>query len=308
MYEHWSTLQIPASRRTQFWRDVVERAFLPMTPMLGRTHDFKAVMTHRHIDRVALNQVQAPAHGMARTAADLNQGGPEVAFLNLYLAGRARLVQGGQEVEAKPGAMLLFDSSAEYGLEQPDDLHLVSLAVPRQALGNSLDRARLPPRCLRPCAPAMLLAAQLRSLAAWQEELNLNEGAAIADVLVGTLRAALDEPQQPAPMQRRNLHPRLRALVEQRYGEPSFSAADAARELGISVRTLHAWLAAEGQRFGAQLLAFRLERAHAMLRLASAQVSVMEVAARCGFVSAAHFARCFRERYGVTARSLRDPD
>jgi AraC-like DNA-binding protein len=109
----------------------------------------------------------------------------------------------------------------------------------------------------------------------------------------------------PAPKRRSRLRGKLRNLFEQRCADSGFSPTVAAQELGISVRTLHAWLALDGCRFGAELLERRLERARMMLGSGTSDRTIQEVAAMCGFVSAAHLSRRFRERYGVSPSQWR---
>jgi AraC family transcriptional activator of tynA and feaB len=305
MYERWSTLHIEAPRRLAFWREATAQAFLSMTPRLGRLGDFQAVMTHRGLGGIALNEVRAPAHGMARTAQDVARGDGPYLFVNLYAAGGARVRQRGGEAEARPGELLVFDSEA-FELEQPQDMALLSLAIPRAQLQS----AGWPPQPMRATgsASARLLAAQMRELAAWPHDLGDHEAGCVADLLCGGVRAVLA--QHGGSGERSAGHtPALRAavrrLIEQHHADPAFGAAEAAAELGIALRTLHAWMAREGASFGARLMQHRLERAHAMLCVAPAHVTVAEVAARCGFVSAAHFARRFRAHYGIAPTQLR---
>jgi transcriptional regulator GlxA family with amidase domain len=51
------------------------------------------------------------------------------------------------------------------------------------------------------------------------------------------------------------------------------------------------------------LLHRRLERARALLGTGG-EATVAEVAARCGFASAAHFSHRFKERYGLRATDV----
>ena len=311
MYERWSTLHIAPSERARFWCEATAQAFVAMTPELGKAADFQALMTHRSIDNLCFNEVDAPAHRMMRTAADLQTGGEQYLFLNLDLANQSRIAQRGKQVDAGPGQLLLFNSAEQYDLQLPGGAQLLSLAVPHSALGSAgLDGLAHGPRFLPQRATTMLLAAQMRALSEWRQDLNVSEADCVANMLVGMIRAMLAEDAgsaDPAQAQRRLLRGKLQSLVERHYADPAFSAAAAAVEMGIAVRTLHAWLARDSTRFGDELLRYRLERAHAMLRVAASHVSVGEVAARCGFVSASHFATRFRQRYGVAPGTLRAP-
>lgn len=307
MVERWSTLHIAAPKRAEFWREATAQSFLPMSPRLDRLDDFRAVMVHRSIDLLSLNEVRAPSHGMARTCSDLAHGGQQFIFLNLYLSGRSRVSQSGYSAEAAKGRLLMFASDSIFELEQPDPIELLSLAVPRDLLQREIDLGAASPMLIAESAPALLLENQIRTLAQWQEDLPQKDAALISDSLIGILRAALTShiPTDDRSSEHRFLHSGLRQLVERRYTDPDFSAKRAADELGLSVRTLHARLARDGQTFGACLLAYRLERAHSMLGLTRSGANVSELALQCGFVSASHFARSFKARYGVSPSSFR---
>ncbi len=307
MYERWSTLNIAAPKRAEFWREATAQSFLPMSPRLDRLDDFRAVMVHRSIDLLSLNEVRAPSHGMARTSSDLAHGGQQFIFLNLYLRGRSRVSQSGLSAEAAKGRLLMFASDSIFELEQPDPIELLSLAVPRDLLQREIDLGAASPMLIAESAPALLLENQIRTLAQWQEDLPQKDAELISDSLIGILRAALTShiPTEERSSGHRFLHSGIRQLVERRYADPEFSAKRAADELGLSVRTLHARLARDGQTFGASLLAYRLERAHSMLGLARTEANLSELALQCGFVSASHFARSFKARYGVSPSSFR---
>jgi AraC family transcriptional activator of tynA and feaB len=307
MYERWSTLHIEAPRRAEFWREATAQSFLPMSPRLDRLDDFRAVMVHRSIDHLSLNEVRAPSHGMARTHSDLAHGGQQYIFLNLYLRGRSRVSQAGLSAEVANGRLLMFCSDSAFELEQPDPIELLSLAVPQELLQHEFDLGACSPLLIAESAPALLLASQMRALADWQEDLSQANATPISDCLIGILRAALPSAISGADPStgHRFLRRGIRQLVERRYADPGFSAKRAADELGISVRTLHAWLARDGQTFGACLMDYRLQRAHAILGIVSSEVHLIEVALQCGFLSAAHFTRSFKARYGLPPSGFR---
>ncbi|MBY0337310.1 MAG: GlxA family transcriptional regulator [Acetobacteraceae bacterium] len=76
---------------------------------------------------------------------------------------------------------------------------------------------------------------------------------------------------------------------------------------GVSVRQLERLFRAHlCTSVGAHYLGLRLDRARQLLRQTG--MSVLEVGTACGFVSAAHFSRAYRARYGVPPRSERSPE
>ena len=125
-----------------------------------------------------------------------------------------------------------------------------------------------------------------------------------------------DRIREPTDRQRMELrsrigvsHPKLLAVVktmEDNLEEPLPQTA-IARETGLSTRQLERlfrkYLNTTPTRY---YLNLRLARARHLLRQTS--MSILSVALACGFVSASHFSKCYRECYKRTPRAERSPD
>ena len=92
-------------------------------------------------------------------------------------------------------------------------------------------------------------------------------------------------------------------LMESHPGEP-LTRSEAARRVGLSTRQLDR-LFAEKMRtsYAGHYRRLRLERARDLLRQSA--VPITEIALGCGFSSASHFGRAYREAFGVTPASER---
>lgn len=89
------------------------------------------------------------------------------------------------------------------------------------------------------------------------------------------------------------------AFIEANWDRP-LSIEEIAREAGCSVRSLFKSFQQErGYTPSAFLRRKRLERANDLLLSPHEDVSVATVAIRCGFSNAGHFARYYREQFGV---------
>ncbi len=125
-----------------------------------------------------------------------------------------------------------------------------------------------------------------------------------------------DRIREPTDRQRMELrsrlgvsHPKLLAVVktmEENLEEP-LAQTSIARATGLSTRQLERlfrkYLNTTPTRY---YLNLRLARARHLLRQTS--MSILSVALACGFVSASHFSKCYREGYGRTPRAERNPD
>ena len=124
-----------------------------------------------------------------------------------------------------------------------------------------------------------------------------------------------DRIREPTDRQRMELrsrlgvsHPKLLAVVktmEDNLEEP-LAQTDIARMTNLSTRQLERlfrkYLNTTPTRY---YLNLRLARARHLLRQTS--MSILSVALACGFVSASHFSKCYRECYGRTPRAERAP-
>lgn len=103
-------------------------------------------------------------------------------------------------------------------------------------------------------------------------------------------------------------HPKLLAVVARMEEtlEMPLSRAELANNVGLSTRQLERlfrkYLRRTPTRFYLEL---RLERARLLLRQTS--MSVLDVALACGFVSASHFSKCYREHFGRRPGEERRP-
>jgi AraC-like DNA-binding protein len=115
----------------------------------------------------------------------------------------------------------------------------------------------------------------------------------------GELRALRAELQRDAS--EASLVPTLRRWLAE-HAEVS-RAPQAAKALGVSVRTLHRKLAAEATAFHQELRRARVERAQALLR--DTEWKLAHVAQECGFSSGQRLATAFREVLGMTPTAFR---
>lgn len=101
-------------------------------------------------------------------------------------------------------------------------------------------------------------------------------------------------------------HPKLLGVIETMWAnlEEPRDRSELARGAGLSTRQLerlfHKYLGRSPARFYLQL---RLDRAR--LLLLQTDMSVIDVALACGFVSASHFSKCYRDYFGRTPRRER---
>jgi AraC-like DNA-binding protein len=89
-------------------------------------------------------------------------------------------------------------------------------------------------------------------------------------------------------------------LADSRLTDPDLSPSALARELNVSVRTLHRAFAAAGESVNAYIRRRRLEEARLELASPVGRPSISELAAHWRFADSSHFIRTFKKQYGHT--------
>lgn len=131
--------------------------------------------------------------------------------------------------------------------------------------------------------------------------------AAVADQFMhDRIRDQHDRQRMSLPARLGVRHPKLLAVIElmEKNLEEPLSRSELARSAGLSTRQLERlfrkYLGRSPARYYLEL---RLDRAR--LLLLQTNMSIIDVALACGFVSASHFSKCYRDYFGHTPRKER---
>ena len=100
---------------------------------------------------------------------------------------------------------------------------------------------------------------------------------------------------------------RVSLYLGDHFREPDLTPAKIAAFHHISLRQLYnVWSATNAQSLGQWIIAQRLDAARGELaRPDAAARTISAIARRCGFIDTAHFARKFRQAYGMSPREWR---
>lgn len=120
---------------------------------------------------------------------------------------------------------------------------------------------------------------------------------ALVELAKGVIRRELDdiEPQLAPALARAAMD-----IADKHLADPELSPSSLARELNVSLRTLHRAFATADESMAAYIRRRRLERARLDLSVPLGRPTVSEVAARWQFADSSHFIRAFKEQYKET--------
>ncbi|WP_284504888.1 helix-turn-helix domain-containing protein [Streptomyces cellostaticus] len=299
------TRDVPGPDRAGLWSDAVRDAMGPVT-VLPRDHrSFSGQLTSSEHGCLRVVALDADAHLIRREAASDGESPgttPGSVTVVVQTSGSSVLIQRDRRTRLAPADVALLLTDRAFSLELPDRAGLRLFRMPRgslplrdeQVLSGSTDAAG------RAVAPL------LTGLAETMTRLRPEAGARVAGSLVEALalQVAPEPPARSAEVA--DLMSRIRAHIEDRLADPGLSPASIAAAHHISVRYVHRLFAQEGTTVGTWIRHRRLEASRRELtRRESKPPTIAAVGHRCGFVSASHFGRAFRQTYGMTPHAWR---
>jgi len=302
----WSSEGLVKQEAISQWHDHwSNRHPTPISVSLPDPDGFTARFVHYGIGPLRLLRLQAPVQTVEN---DYAKGVPTPLVHMLYsLAGKidARLENSSFTLE--PGLFVMLDNRSTYELAAKTPHEVIDLIMPiawarRHVgdLGQFLGQAKSMREGWAP--PLGLL---LETLTLRMENCPLPRSI-VAEQVGAMLALATSGHREPQKPQSGQLAWRIMLQIETQFANPELAPDQVARDLGISKRYLQSALAQAGTSFVQELNTTRLDHASELLADAETQdLTVGEIAFRCGFLDPGYFARLFRKRFGMSPRDWR---
>jgi len=296
----FSTSGLPDAQRIALWEDHNANALIGLRcHMLGEgvldATELNLQLEHLHLARVCGNPhvVERPAPVIRRHPAD-------AIAVYLTLVGEAFFYHDDGVLTLRPGQALICDADRPFMRGFSRGLEELAIKVPRPVFFAATGLQSLDQPLVRNFSRGDVAA---RTFARLVDRALRSEGAEPVDEraalsLLATLAGGRGPDLAAAHVAN------ARTFIEDHLTDPGLSAARVAAGIGLSERHLSRAFAATGTSVPRYVLARRLDLARTVLVSAPA-ATVAEVAARCGFGSAAHFAQAFRSRFGERATDVR---
>lgn len=308
-----STNDFSGASRVARWNDIVAEVFTPLEIMARQPEQFEGAVDSVQLGDVHLANVVASPARILRTARHTSISRTRHYFLHLQLKGELLVSQDGQEAHLQEGDMVLCDSALPYVLENKERCStLVMIATPAEL------KRRLPSPEIalgrRMHGSKGLSAALSCMLAGVWREVKSREEIAVAPKIGENLMdmlaiCCMDEfgskAIDSAIASSRRSH--IRCYIESNLSDPELTVASIAKAFRISPRYLHMLFAEEDETISGFVRRRRLEECKKKLGDPMwRQRSITELAYAWGFNNTTHFARVFREKYGVSPRDFRN--
>ncbi|WP_163576183.1 helix-turn-helix domain-containing protein [Halomonas faecis] len=284
-------------------------AHLPPLEVVPQTPKFRATLRGRNLQRGQLIQLASSPVRVTRTPRMARHTSGAHAFKLVWqLRGGAEMEQGDRAIRLGAGQMAIYRLSTPYRLHTFGDYRVLMLSLD---LADMPEWRQLAERCQGQVLPWD--AAVQGALEALRSQLVWGDDPMVARVEEMALELVFDflwrgqwQQLHCAPMPSARLV-RARRLVLQRLADPALAPEDLAQALNLSMRALYD----EFRRHqlappAAFIRELRLDHCYlALLDAANRRHTITHIALEHGFVDGAHFARIFRQRYGISPIELR---
>lgn len=305
----WSTEDFSDREQFSVWREVICEAFGALDPQRSSMDDpkFSGRVRLTKLDAIRCATVEAPAHVVRRERSEIRRDPQEAFFVNLQLRGSCGIRQADQELIVKPGDFVVLDLTRPYTIDVRPDFSIICLRFPRErllpfiaepkGLVGFVGRAQT--------APGRIAASFIRELWANGEQVTDVAAGRLGDVLAELIGVAVTGERETIRQSETARLLSARSFIRRHLGEADLSPAEVAKELRVSVRTLHKLFEHSEQSFAECVRYERLERCAADLRNPCDKRTISQIAWRWGFSDTSHFSRLFKLAYGRSPRAFR---
>jgi AraC-like DNA-binding protein len=305
-----STDGLPPGETAPAWHAWMSQLFAGLDTDLYGDRLFEGHVRVANAGDVVLTRLEAGRHRVMRSMQGLRA--QESPYLKIVAPweGVASVRQHNREASVRRGSWVIYDTSQEYEVANPEWSEHLIVMLPRQAI---VDRGiRLEGLMGRNVGGSSGIARSaletLRSTAQELPGMAPHLARRAGELLVDMVHLSLQElaGQGTAGTQQMALQDRIRAHVMAHLRDPALSVDSVAAALHCSKRHLHNAFADSQASLGAFIQHSRLELCMRELLLPGhARRTITEVAMDCGFGSSAHFSRAFKAYTGLSPSDFR---
>lgn len=305
------TVATRIARNISDFRAAVNDSFVPLQVTSSHPDRFRGMIRGAGIDEVHVSDVRATDHVVERTPELIARGDRPYFKVSLMLAGTGLLIQDDREAVLTPGDLAVYDTSRPYSLVFDQDFRTMVVMFPRHLL-------TLPPDMVGQLTAVRISGSEglgsvvtpyLTQLAGNLDQLAGSTGARLAHSaldLVATVFARELGLDGVTADPHRALMQRIRGHIDRNLASTDLDPTSIAAAHFISTRHLHGLFQEQGTTVSTWIRTRRLEQCRRdLVDPVLADRPVAAIAARWGFVDAAHFSRAFKSAFGISPSEYR---
>lgn len=299
------------ARNISDFRAAVSESFVPLQVSTSGPDHFRGVIRGASVDEVHVNEVRATSHVVERTPELIARSDRSYFKLSLMLAGTGMLIQDDREAVLQAGDLAVYDTDRPYSLVFDDDFRTMVVMFPKHliSLPSDVVGQLTAVRISGQGGLGGMVVPYLTQLAGNLDQLAGTTGARLAHsaldlvTTVFTRELGLDELSADP---HRALVQRIRSYIDRNLAATDLGPASIASAHFISTRHLHGLFQEQGVTVSTWIRTRRLEQCRRdLIDPMLADRPVAAIAARWGFVDAAHFSRAFKSAFGISPSEYR---
>ena len=293
------------------YRQAVVSSFVPLDVSRVSADPFWGRLRSVDFDDAHVHEVTASQHMVERTESLVAVSDERFYKASLQVSGTGILIQDGREALLQPGDLAIYDTARPYSMIFEQDMRMLVLMFPREQLG-------LPPDMMRQLTAhrfsstdglGAMIIPFLQNVSQNLDRVGGATGPRLVhtaiDLITTMFANELDLEADPRDSHQM-LMQQVRHYIETNLGSPELSPTQIAAAHFISTRHLHGLFREKGTTVSTWIRERRLENCRRdLIEPLNAHLSVGAIAARWGFVEAAHFSRVFKAAYEMSPSELR---
>jgi AraC-like DNA-binding protein len=242
----------------------------------------------------------------------LSSRAPEHPY-NIYLSNRRQMVvTGGKTVILEPGDVTVADSAAAVAITTKEPYSTIGLTVPAPLMRTYIPEPEriVGARFSGKTGFSKIVSNMLLTMWEYAESENFEAvGADLAGNVLAILSTCWQVNGQAQGVQNPDAlakQEKIKLAINRSLHQPDLCVGELAKQFGCSIRYIQRLFSEEECTISKYIRRQRLEGCKRQLADASwLHHSITEIAFNWGFNSSAHFARVFKEEYGISAREFR---
>lgn len=300
---HYSTENIKATERFEYWNDVVLRHCIPAQSEPENLRDFNGELSVRHLGLIDICTVASSMHSWERTEKHLRNGPNDDLWLGFMENGSGELIQGGRRTKYQNNNLMLYDAAQTFQFNLSGQKnHLIR--IPRYLIANRLPNIKhLTAQILDETRPGIIPLREMirQSVDHTLDFSNIDFAERFTKSAIELLVLSLEVQDISKVNIERDLYSKAMNFISRYLQDPELSLEKIAQAHYVSTRTLSRAFARNQKTVMSVIWNERLLASRAALKSGRIN-SVSEVALEYGFTDFSHFSHAFKKAFGITPR------
>lgn len=302
----FSTKGLPSAVTLGAWHDYLEQVYYRLDIQIRNAEQVRGDLEELTLGELGISRFSADQQRVSRPKAAAAADSCDNYVLIFPRRRQLYFEQRGKSGCISPGSVVILRSSERYECSCLDDFENVTVKIPTALLEQRV-RA-MDDLCatigVGNGALVRIVGNMVDELVSSRGELLTQSASDLSACLTSLVGVMLDDPARNESGHAKNAlsaedhFRKICAYIRLRLCDTGLNPLGVAQSRRISLRYLHRLFQLHGTTFGRWLLEERLAAARRLIEdQGSAEMTILELAYKCGFVSQSHFSTRYHERY-----------